>query len=222
MISYCASDVTVVVTSYGRIDLLEKMLASFQEFNSYPVEGFIVIEDDPSARSPANLPDRTLYLHNRERQGQIRSIDRAYQEVRTPLIFHCEDDWEFSRSSFIQASKEILASFPDILLVKLTERHDPTHDMYEHPIVKLPQYPFEVLAHGYDQVWHGFTFTPGLRRMADYQRIGSYAQHTGEKSGIEAEAALSELYRQLGYYVAILPEGYVHNTGEERSTYAHA
>ena len=37
--------VTVVITSCGRLDLLDKTLSSFMEFNTYPIEKFIIIDD---------------------------------------------------------------------------------------------------------------------------------------------------------------------------------
>ena len=41
-------------------------------------------------------------LVNAVQLGQMRSIDRAYAQVTTPLIFHCEDDWLFTRGGFIR------------------------------------------------------------------------------------------------------------------------
>ena len=38
-------EVSVVVTSCNRPDLLEKTLDSFNDFNTYPIKKFIVIDD---------------------------------------------------------------------------------------------------------------------------------------------------------------------------------
>ena len=40
-------------------------------------------------------------------------MDRAYSNVTTPFIFHCEDDWEFYRKGFIE-DVEILTGQPEI------------------------------------------------------------------------------------------------------------
>ena len=34
----------------------------------------------------------------------IKSIDSVYSTIDTEYIFHCEDDWEFYDSSFIEKS----------------------------------------------------------------------------------------------------------------------
>ncbi|MBK6807259.1 MAG: hypothetical protein IPG84_21505 [Betaproteobacteria bacterium] len=40
--------------------------------------------------------------------GQMTSIDRAYALVDTPYVFHCEDDWRFFRSGFVEESRVVL------------------------------------------------------------------------------------------------------------------
>jgi hypothetical protein len=52
-----ASDVTLVLTSCGRQDLLERTLDSFFVYNTYPIREFIVIEDGDGKKmhtSPKN------------------------------------------------------------------------------------------------------------------------------------------------------------------------
>ena len=39
------SKITMVLTSCGRNDLLEKTLDSFFKYNTYPIERYIIIED---------------------------------------------------------------------------------------------------------------------------------------------------------------------------------
>jgi hypothetical protein len=208
----CKSDVTVVITSCNRPDLLQRTLRSFVQYNTYPVGKYVVIEDHPNAPIPEWLPENTVYIKNDVNRGQIWSIDRAYKEVTTPFVFHAEDDWEFYRPGFIEASREILDNYPDIIQVWLRE-HGDTNGL---STMKIDKFPFEVMQWGYDRVWHGFSFNPGLKRMSDYYKIGSYGQHTSGSGG-QAEAPISELYRRLGYYAAILPQGYVRHIGEHYS-----
>jgi hypothetical protein len=97
-------DVTVVLTSCGRPDLLRRTLDSFFAFNDYPLHRFLLIEDSESPAVPALIraqyADRVDLVVNRPRLGQIRSIDRAYQMVSSRYIFHCEDASFASRSRF--------------------------------------------------------------------------------------------------------------------------
>lgn len=76
--------------------------------------------------------------------GQIKSIDLAYQEVKTDYIFHCEDDWLFYRSGFIEDSMTILESDQSILTVWLRdiekdiEKNYPFHYVFnEKKLIKF-------------------------------------------------------------------------------------
>ena len=59
---------------------------------------------------------------NETRIGQIKSIDKAYKEVKTEYVFHCEDDWEFLREGFIEKSMEMLKEDPKIAVVGLRSK----------------------------------------------------------------------------------------------------
>lgn len=206
-------DVTVVVTSCGRHDLLDRSLDTFHRFNTYSgVKEILVVEDgtaDPSAvcrRHGARL------IRIGERVGQVLAIDRAYAEVTTRYIFHMEDDWEFYRPGFIEKSKGILDADPSTLCVWLRSWNDTN----AHPLsFRATDRGFGVLAPSFDQVWNGFTFNPGLRRLSDYEAIGSFtAVLTG---AIHFEAEISLAYGALGYRAVILDEvGYVRHLGWDR------
>lgn len=90
------SDLTVVLTSCRRPDLLIGTLDSFFSTNDYPLREFIIIEDsdDESVWAiPARYPEQPIrVILNGVNIGQHRSIDRAYSEVQTPYILHLEDD----------------------------------------------------------------------------------------------------------------------------------
>jgi len=43
-------DVTAVITSCGRFDLLEETLDSFFEFNTYPIKKIIITEDSTEGK----------------------------------------------------------------------------------------------------------------------------------------------------------------------------
>ena len=111
--------VTVVVTSCGRQDLLERTLDSFLKYNTYPVRAFVIVEDDASDKNrrleekygPYNLK----WLATGKHIGQISAIDEAYKHVQTEYIFHCEDDWEFTAPGFIEKSLAVLTANPKLL-----------------------------------------------------------------------------------------------------------
>lgn len=183
--------ITLVVTSCARWDLLTHTVASFTRYNTYPTDATIIQED-------------------REREGQIVTIDKAYAKVTTPYIFHCEDDWEFLAPGFVEKSMEILECCPDIITVWL-------QNGMKHPTEKRGN--ITLLQRGFRDIYHGFSFTPGLRRLADYQKIGRYQDHVPTRRGVAhdvGEGGLSKLYDSMGYRAAILDDTYVRHIGENR------
>jgi hypothetical protein len=224
------SDTTVVLTSCGRQDLLERTISSFLKYNTAPLARFIVIEDGPSERNrelqKTFSSDLFLWLATGQRIGQIQAVDEAYRHVQTPYIFHCEDDWEFYAPGFVELSAMVLEKDAKYLQVQVRApdaiNGHPLHDE-EH---QAGEARFRVLKHDWDAefygIWHGFAFNPGLRRLADYQRIGSYGaccQFDPQKPW-EAERTISEIYRNLGMWTAVLTNndgaGFVRHTGDDR------
>jgi hypothetical protein len=103
------SDVTFVLTSCGRMDLLEKTLDSFFKYNTYPIDRYLIIEDSTNsdvferckALNIVQYNNKLEFIFNHEKLGQLASIDKAYSNVETEYIFHSEDEWEFYQGGFI-------------------------------------------------------------------------------------------------------------------------
>lgn len=149
-------------------------------------------------------------MTNKINLGQVKSIDIAYSHVKTPLIFHLEDDWEFYEPGFIEYSLEILNSYPFIFTVWLRAHND----VMGHPLEDVAQLPFKLARLNYGKVSHGFSWNPGLRRLTDYMLIESYSKNA------PSEAAASIWYMKRGFRAAICSKvsGYVRHIGWERST----
>jgi hypothetical protein len=223
-------EVTVVVTSCGRQDLLDLTLDSFLQHNTFPITEFIIIEDGDSAKNRALREKYRGYpfkwLATSQRAGQIAAIDLAYREVRTELIFHCEDDWEFFAPGFIEKSLAILAQNHSILQVWIRALNDTNG----HPVLNYPltaaEIPYRLLCHDYEgkwgSIWHGFSWNPGLRRRRDYRLLGSFVSLDPEttREAWEVEADAGAFYRQRGFFAAILTDnnsnGYVRHIGGNR------
>lgn len=213
MIFSTSSDTTLVVTSCGRFDLLKRTLESFDRFNSAPIREVFITEDSGNEAVRDCLPPgwaaHTRFWINRPALGQLASIDAAYAAVATPYIFHCEDDWEFYRPGFLEESKLLLEHEPQALQIWLRSL---AHDLAVHsPYVSggdrrihegIAYYP--VVSSKPD--WQGFSFNPGLRRLADYALAAPYAANEGEKR-------LSRFYADRQRYALILENDAVLHTG---------
>lgn len=207
------SNITLVVTSCGRLNLLKHTLESFDRFNTAPVREVFITEDagDEGVRAviPAHWKDHCTFFVNRPKLGQLASIDLAYEQVKTPYIFHCEDDWEFYRPGFVEDSKTILELRPEILQVWLRNY---VYDLQVHsPYIRLgareviggvPCYPLI----SDKPEWQSFSLNPGLRRLKEYRLCAPFAGYGGEK-------ALSQRYAELNLTAVTLEGDAVLHTG---------
>lgn len=208
--------ITLVVTSCGRFDLLRRTLESFMRCTDIVPKSIVVTEDSgkPGVLRPVvemnktHGPFRIDVIAPVERVGQIASIDRAYALVKTPYVFHCEDDWEFYRTGFMQESLDRLEACPTLINHWLRERDDTNG----HPI------DGDRVRTGHNGRWHGFTFNPTLKRMSDYRRLGSYGAVCAwdPRDPGKAESLIGTKYMEMGYHATIAEQGYVRHIGEGR------
>jgi hypothetical protein len=207
------SDITLVVTSCGRFDLLKSTLATFDRFNTAAIRHVIITEDSGDAQVQDCIPPHwrpfTRFIINNPKLGQMRSVDAAYAQIETSWVFHCEDDWDFYRPQFIEDSMILLQNDPQALQVWLRSYN---HDLLIHsPYVFLHErqvvqgIPFYQLG-SHKPEWQGFSFNPGLRRLADYKQHAPYSSHSGEKK-------LSQLFAAQNRYALILENDAVLHTG---------
>lgn len=207
-------EISFVLISADRFDLLETTLDSFFEYNSAPIARYVLVED---RGGPAVLdvlrkyPARFDVTVNQPPIGAIASVDLAYRSVTTPYIFHCEDDWRFFRSGFVEESMALLEAFPDISMV-LCRRpgQSAVSDLiYQGELRKYRGIAYRVaprLAHPH---WLGYSFNPGLRRLSDYREIGSFGRW-----GVEIDASI--FFKRRGMAMAVLEEPACETTGWKR------
>src|SRR5699024_3320222 len=158
----------LVVTSCGRTDLLQRTIDSFVQYNTYPISQSILIDDSCDDSAHEHVLSRlssifdTIIL-NKTKLGQIKSIDAAYKKTETPYVFHCEDDWRFFRSGFMEDSFSVLEEDKHIITVWLRDRNE-----FDNKRIGLKRFvtnrgvAYRDINAEADPDWHGFTFNPGL------------------------------------------------------------
>lgn len=210
------SNVTVVVTSCNRFPLLAATLSSFEAYNTYPIKKIIIVEDSGNTDIynyiPENWKNNCEVIVNSPQLGQIKSIDLAYNKVETEYIFHCEDDWVFYRKNFIEESLKILESDNSILQVWLRsfdkdiKKHYSFHSLGQSHEIKGVHFHNLESSHN---IWQGFSFNPGLRRLKDYKSIAPF-------SAIGHEAEIAIRYNQLKFHAVILANSAIEHLGWEQ------
>jgi hypothetical protein len=208
--------VTVVVTSCNRLELLKRAIWSFVQYNTYPIEDFIIIDDSANIEMHKQLrelyPNYTLILNGRN-IGLIDSIDRAYPTVRTKYVFHMEDDWEFVKPGFIEPSLKIIENNHMIMQVWISNIHGQPVD----PDIQMADgIPYKQASlDGMDHLWHGFTFHPGIRSMRTYREAAPWSQWSPPEDFLaKRECKIGEEYFRRQYRAAVLMDSYcVHNGG---------
>lgn len=211
-----SKEITFLLTSCGRQDLLEITLESFLKFNTYPIKEYFIYEDSgiPGINDKLKVQYPFInWIEPKFRTGQIVALDTLWGKCNTPYAMMYEDDWETYRPGFIEASMEILENNPKIMQVWLREKEDTN----QHPVIYTPGKPYGIMASN-NGLWAGTCFNPSLKRKADYTLIKSYGKHTqfDKRRPWKAEAAISQLYNRLGFKAAILLQGYIRHIGWER------
>lgn len=217
--------ITVVLTACNRPDLLEKTLDSFFEMNTYPIERFIIIDDglnfscNDFVKTKYNFPIELIY--NNPKLYQIKSVDYAYSLVDTEYIFHMEEDWEFLKPGFIEASLAVLEQDTNILQVWLRGLDDHT---LKHPY-QSDRYEVdgnELVLNEYAGHRGGFSFNPALNRLSDYKTFpngydGCTRITPAELSGgVTLECDISLEWMKKGKVTMRFVESYVKHIGWDR------
>ena len=214
-------ETTVTITSCDRFDLLAQTVESLIRCWDYEPPKAVIINEDSGLEIPASIirlfekwPNTELLITEGD-HNQIAAIDRMYRLVKTPYVMAVECDWLFDRPGFIQPSLDILESDPKIVTVWLRY----PNERNRHPVQGMNKTPngtrYQKFQVGYRRVWHGFTFSPGLRRLEDYKLIAPFSSyHLG--NSLDTEAAIGRIYLEKGFRAATLLQGYCRHLGYKR------
>lgn len=205
------SDVTAVITSCGRYDLLKQTLDSFD----YKDRMRVIIRDDSEDKYQHDLilshyGDKYEVIIYGSNRGQARLLDSLYTMVETPYIWHMEDDWRFIQEGSVEFSRQILKRHQEISTVQLDIRKEyfdagavgaDCGQFYEYVPWKLT---------GSHLPWNGWCGSPHLLRKKDWEKIGQFSTCSTEKE-------YDSLYAHSGMKTVWAKEPYVNHIGYGRS-----
>jgi glycosyltransferase involved in cell wall biosynthesis len=212
--------ISVVITSYNRLDLLQKTVSLLEKYLDYPISKFIIIEDSANREMYYKLTrmyPKYILILNDENIGAYESIDKAYSLVETPYVLHVEDDWLFYKGGFIKQAIAILESNPKIMQVNLSnEQRMPI----EPQIFYAGDIDYRLVGKSECGWWDGFTCNPSVRSMAGYEKTKPWTQWIDKNKDLSIQECMVGMrYTELGYKAAILNNYYCTHIGIGRGTW---
>jgi len=209
------SDVTFVITSCGRRDLLDQTLQSLFDTDWSLFDCKILVEDSGDPKMKEYLDQKyadvfDLIIFNDVNIGKLKSIDAAYSYVKTKYVFHCEDDWFFYRQGFLKDSIKILEHDENISMVSLRSYY--WDFQYNSQLILDERIDLENIAYyklkdrNEKTPMNGFCLNPGLRKL-------QYQKNLGRLQDIGAEYLLSKAYLNDGKYMVLLENSAINHIG---------
>lgn len=206
--------ITLCMTIGRRPDLLEKTLISLQE-HRFQFEKIIAINDFRD--EPTNQMFRTLCPHGQlisldDQLGHHAAVDRMYEQVTTPYVFHCEDDWVFDREIRLESCIALLDAEPLISQICFRRVTDFNFSDIESKNI-LQTTTSDVHYARLDRIhpqWHGYTFNPHLASLDLWRQLGKFSQFKKERH-------ISRALRKQGRFSAYLEPGCCTHIGELQS-----
>ena len=205
--------ITLCLTIGRRPDLLRLTLESLAELPNIPIIAINDFGDEETNAVFREICPQGRLIEPGCHLGHHRAVDLMYSSVDTPYIFHCEDDWSFSRTNFLEDALKILQSDPQISTVNFRATDDiPLQDKARARISVEARdgISIEVLSQVHDQ-WYGFSFNPHLSTKTLWQEIGEFSKFKKERH-------ISRFLRNQGRYMAFLVPESCRHIGSGRST----
>lgn len=205
--------ITLTLTIGRRPDLLAQTLKSC--LSSISFSHIIAIND--FGDEPTNLvfrqlcPDGMLISHPSP-TGHHAAIDRLYCEVKTPYVFHCEDDWLFDSIPDVQGAIDLLSR--DQALTSVCFRQVRDFGLTAEQLSQVTNVTSGTATYhrldGLHEQWHGYTFNPHLIATDTLLDIGSFSRFKKERH-------VSRWLRKQGRHVAYIEPGNCHHIGMDCS-----
>lgn len=181
----------VLVFDDGRLDYLERSIASFRENVEGDAFRFLIHQDEPTAvRDTRAMFPGCEVLSGTKRLGFAGAIHRAWQHAATPdfrdcdWVFHLEGDFTFNRKVNLQQLQVVLDSRPHLVHMALRRQAWNPAEVEAGGVVELNPTAYEQHANAFGWSWleHRLFFTtnPSLyRRDLVRSRWPSAAQSEG-------------------------------------------
>jgi hypothetical protein len=202
--------VTLCITMGKRPELLQQTLRSLfervQVDHVLAVNDFLDDDTNDAFRDVCPWGQLVLPPHH---VGHHPAVDLLYQHVKTPYVFHCEDDWLFEHSIDLAQCQQLLREEPALSMVCFRSIRDVAEAFTHEPVTQAKAMPYVRLDQHHAQ-WYGYTFNPHLASLDLWRSLGGFSQFRKERH-------ISRHLRKQGRVVAYAANGPCAHLGADDS-----
>lgn len=236
-----SKSITITMTCCKRIDLfiptVNSFLACCKDLGEHVYE-WIAVDDNSSDADRKKMQELYPFIRfifkTPEQKGHAKSMNILLDIIKTPHIFHLEDDWRFFiQDTYLEKCLQVLddnVKLGQCLLNKNYSEDIATFGAYgggyrrytpqglryyihEHLTVdSLKNYKFDKPNSTY---WPHYSLRPGITKKSALDAVGKYSEDAGH-----FEMDYANKYKNAGYITAYLDNIYCTHIG--RRTYERA
>lgn len=228
--------VTLTITTCKRYELFEKTMNSFLNtcLDLDKIDHWLCVDDNSSEEDRTKMKERypffEFYFKKPEEKGHPQSMNIIKHKVKTPFMFHMEDDWcFFARRNYITECIDILNQDEKIGQCLINRNYGETHEhramiggfertsfsglkyfIHEYCHTKEEQDKFyDKYGHGPNcAYWPHFSFRPSLMKTRILEELGDFNTIVSH-----FERKYADEYYKRGYYSVFFPSIYCMHTG---------
>lgn len=205
-------DVTLCITMGGRPDLLERSLLSIDRYYHFPhvvaINDFL---DDRCDEVFLKIFPQGKLISDGIKRGHHGAIDRLYEEVVTPYVFHTEDDWEFHTPIDFEKLKNFLAENKGVTSYCF---RDVNSFLKPDDLKKINKESFNGIDYlslsKVHEEWYFYTFNPHLILKNNIEKVGKFVDFKKERH-------VSRFFKKNGKHVAYASPGVCEHIGDGQS-----
>lgn len=229
------------MTTCKRLDLFRKTVNSFIEccldLTYISIDKWLVIDDNSSEEDRLEMkklyPFMTFIFKTPSQKGHARSINLLLRNVKTPYIFHLEDDWQFyHKDYFLTHLLQVINEDESYKQVLLNNMYSETPDQeylvggIQKTTIATPCLNYIIHEYVTDEkdkqdfntkwgfkpncsYWPHFSFRPGITDMSIFKTLGDFKEDVWH-----FEMNFAHEYVKQGYLTCFLPGMVCKHTGK--------
>lgn len=228
--------ITLTITTCKRYELFEQTMNSFINccLDIHLIDRFLCVDDNSSEEDRKKMKEKypffEFYFKTVSEKGHPQSMNIIKNTVKTPYVFHLEDDWKFFiPHNYVEHCLDIITQNNDVQQCLLNKNYGETIDEIGMPggYTRMTISNKRYILHEYIEkeedykkfnernggarncaYWPYFSFRPSLFRKAVLDELGNFNETVAH-----FESEYANRYKEKGYKSAFLESIYCTHIG---------